>query len=281
MTVTSGEKGKFKLEVTKDGYYALEEIKAPKDYGKFPGHIKEFKLEKGKVQVLEKDPLKASLTTSEKGMLSSQILEVNEKDKTFKARLIINPDHKNFTYDNDSTELLISEQKWKIYPTDGFGGVISYAQLEKGKNPDSLKPENFDTRSIDGSDYGTIFRYYLKNLPENNTKGNVETTNALVIEFNGKFDDNVNLSEDLSFKIKDTSKEYDNLTYSFDMKKLASGKPTYIDAKTPIVVENRKAEYPHTGGMGTLIFTLAGILLMSAAAYVYSRKRGESYDEEL
>ena len=276
MTVTSGENGKFKLNLTKDGYYALEEIKAPKDYGKFPGYIKEFKLEKGKIQVLEKDPLKASLTTSEKGMLSSQILEVNEKDKTFKARLIINPDHKDFTYDNSSTELLISEKNWKIYPTDDFGGLISYAQLEKDKNLDSLK---FNTRSIDGSDDGTIFRYYLKNLPENNTTGNVTTTNALVIEFNGKFNDNVNLSEDLSFKIKDTSKEYDKLTYSFDMKKLVSGKPSYIDAKTPIVVENRKAEYPHTGGMGTLIFTLAGLVLMSAAAYVYSRKRGVSYDD--
>lgn len=83
------------------------------------------------------------------------------------------------------------------------------------------------------------------------------------------------------FKIEDpnVSKEYDKLTYSFDMEKFASGKPTYIEAKTPIQVENRKAEYPHTGGMGTLIFTLAGLVLMSAAAYVYSRKRGVSYDD--
>lgn len=278
MTVTSDENGKFKLEVTKDGYYALEETKAPEGYGKFPGYIKEFKLEKGKLQVLEKDPFKASLTRGDKGMMTSQILEVNEKDRTFKARLIINPEHKNFTYDNDSTELLISEQNWKIYPTDSFGGVISYAQLEKGKNLDSLKSEDFNTRSIDGST-GSIFKYYLHNLPENNATGSVTTTNALVIEFNGKFSDNVNLSEDLSFKIKDSSKEYDSLTYSFDMTKLASGKPTYIEAKTPIVVENKKGEYPWTGGMGTLIFTVSGLILMSAAAYVYSRKRRASYDE--
>ena len=278
MKVTSGKNGKFKLEVTKDGYYALKEIKAPAEYGKFPGYIKEFKLDKGKLQVLEKDPSKASLTRGDKGMMTSQILEVNEKDKTFKARLIINPEHKNFTYDNGSAELLISEKNWNIYPTDRFGGVISYAQLEKDKNLDSLKPEDFKTRSIDGSS-NNVYSYYLHNLPENNTTGSVTTTNALVIEFTGKFKDNVDLSEDLTFKIKDTSKEYDNLTYSLDMSKFTSGKPTYIDAKTPIPVENRKAEYPHTGGMGTLIFTVSGLILMTAAAYVYSRKRRTSYDE--
>lgn len=278
MTVKSKEEGKFSLNLTKDGYYALEETKAPEGYSKMPGYIKEFKLEKGRVEVLEKDPSKASLTTSQNGMLSSQILEVNKKDKTFKARLIINPEHKDFTYDNDSTELIISEKKWKIYPTDGFGGVIRYAQLEKGKNLDSLKPGDFKERSIDGSPDNNLYSYYLHNLPENNTKGNVTTTNALVIEFNGKFSDSdkVELSEDLIFKIKDNSKEYGKLTYSFDMEKYASGKGTYIDTKTPIKVENRKATFPLTGAMGIIGFLVIGGIMMATAYYKYRRKRRES-----
>ncbi|NMW85023.1 LPXTG cell wall anchor domain-containing protein [Peptoniphilus sp. AGMB00490] len=44
-------------------------------------------------------------------------------------------------------------------------------------------------------------------------------------------------------------------------------------------IENHKGEYPLTGGMGTLIFTLSGLILMSAAAYVYKRKRSVSYDD--
>ena len=32
MTVTSGENGKFSLNISKDGYYALKETKAPKGY---------------------------------------------------------------------------------------------------------------------------------------------------------------------------------------------------------------------------------------------------------
>ncbi|MDU7032701.1 MAG: SpaA isopeptide-forming pilin-related protein [Finegoldia magna] len=276
MTVTSDKNGKFKLEVTKDGFYALKETKAPNDYAKMPGYIKEFKLDKGKVQVLEKDPSKASLTKGDKGMMTSQILEVNKSEKTFKARLIINPEHKNFTYDNNSAELIISEKNWKIYPTDTFGGIISYAQLEKGKNLDSLKPEDFKTRSIDGSENGNIYKYYLHNLPENNATGNITTTNALVIEFTGKFRDNVDLSEDLSFKIKDTSKEYDNLTYSLDMAKYLSGNPTYVDVKTPIPVENRKVTFPLTGALGIIGFLVVGGIMMATAYYKYRRKRRES-----
>lgn len=275
MTVKSKKEGKFSLNLTKDGYYALEETKAPEGYAKMPGYIKEFKLEKGRVEVLEKDPSKASLTASQNGMLSSQILEVNKNDRTFKARLIINPEHKDFTYDNDSTELLISEKNWKIYPTDGFGGVIRYAQLEKGKNLDSLTSEDFNTRSIDGSTEN-LYSYYLHNLPENNADGDVTTTNALVIEFNGKFSENANLSEDLIFKIKDNSKEYGKLTYSFDMEKYSSGKGTYIDTKTPIKVENRKATFPLTGAMGIIGFLVIGGIMMAMAYYKYRRKRRES-----
>ena len=51
------------------------------------------------------------------------------------------------------------------------------------------------------------------------------------------------------------------------------------DENIVINVENHKGEYPWTGGMGTLIFTVSGLILMSAAAYVYSRKRRASYDE--
>ena len=51
------------------------------------------------------------------------------------------------------------------------------------------------------------------------------------------------------------------------------------DENIVINVENHKGEYPWTGGMGTLIFTVSGLILMSAAAYVYSRKRRASYDD--
>ena len=102
------------------------------------------------------------------------------------------------------------------------------------------------------------------------------------MEFTGKLDDNNTSGKvDQLFELVFNSGIDDSVSDKLDVKTIAEGKPAYADhdQKDPIQVENRKAEYPHTGGMGTLIFTLAGLMLMSAAAYVYSRKRGVSYDD--
>ena len=75
--------------------------------------------------------------------------------------------------------------------------------------------------------------------------------------------------------------KYSELTYSLDYDKIGKEDKIYVDYQStePIQVENRKGEYPWTGGRGTLIFTVSGLVLMSAAAYVYSRKRRASYDD--
>ena len=79
------------------------------------------------------------------------------------------------------------------------------------------------------------------------------------------------VKENRSFHIGTKGQENVDHSYSFTTK----GEVT----ADPIEIVNNKGEYPWTGGMGTLIFTVAGLILMSAAAYVYSRKRRESYDE--
>ena len=114
-------------------------------------------------------------------------------------------------------------------------------------------------------------------IAHQNWSTNINVTDALVIEVTGTFTDD----NPANFKVEMVSDQttYDEITYKVDLNNFSEGKGAYIDSKTPIVVENRKAEYPHTGGMGTLIFTLAGLVLMSAAAYVYSRKRGVPYDD--
>ena len=75
--------------------------------------------------------------------------------------------------------------------------------------------------------------------------------------------------------------KYSELTYSLDYDKIGKEDKIYVDYQStdPIQVENHKAEYPWTGGMGTLVFTVTGLVLMTAAVYVYSRKRRASYDE--
>ena len=75
----------------------------------------------------------------------------------------------------------------------------------------------------------------------------------------------------------------DEVNYTLDIDKLATKGPVYIDTDKynlrPIEVENRKAEYPHTGGMGTFIFTSIGMSLIGLAYLSYRRRRGLVFDE--
>ena len=286
MTVTSGEGGTFKLNVSKDGYYALKETKAPEGYGKYPGHyIKEFKLEKGQIEVLEKDPLKVSLTKGASGKISSQILEIDKEAGTFKQRLIINPKHESWSFDGPDTQLRIfTNDNWSIDPTDNNSiSKVKVAVVENGKSRKSigdLKEKDFtEKQSFNYNTADSIRRFRIKDLI-NDTSGatTLTTDKAIVIDVIGKLAAG-KTSADLKSEIYFDYTIIDEVTYNLDTNNTSDGKGTYIEPVLPIEVENRKAEYPWTGGIGTLIFTVSGLILMSAAAYVYSRKRRASYDE--
>lgn len=287
VTAKSDDKGKFSLNVSKDGYYALEETKAPDGYSKFPGYIKEFKLENGKIQVLEKDPLKASLTKGANGMLKSEILEVDKDKRTFKDRLVINPGHTQWTFDKEDTLLQLDVNNWNV--SDQYR-TIKVATLEKGKSIADLTDADFRKANPRNQGYNTnplIYSipslYRTSDYTQPNPKvSNIVTEKALVVEITGTITDKTKAVE-LNPEVysRAFSKSIDKVNYKLDINNMSEGKGTYIDyeSKDPIKVENRKGEYPHTGGMGTLIFTVSGLILMTAAAYVYSRKRRTSYDE--
>ena len=287
LTVTSEKDGKFSLNISKDGYYALEETKAPDGYSKFPGYIKEFKLENGKIQVLEKDPLKASKTIGANGMLTSEILEVDKDKGTFKQRLVINPGHTEWTFDKEDTLLQLDVNNWNV--SDEYR-TIKVATLEKGKTVADLKEADFKGVNPRNQVYNTNpLIYSIPSLYNNNDYtqpnpkiANIVTEKGLVVEITGKITDKTK-AVDLKPEVYSRAfrKSIDLVDYQLDINNMSEDKGSYLDyqSKDPIKVENRKAEYPLTGGRGTLIFTLAGLVLMSAAAYVYSRKRGVSYDE--
>ena len=287
VTVKSDEKGKFTIPVSKDGYYALKETKAPDGYIKLPGHIKEFKVENGKVKVLEKDPLKASLTKGANGMLTSEILEVDKDKGTFKQRLVINPGHTEWTFDKEDTLLQLDVNNWNV--SDQYR-TIKVATLEKGKTVADLKDKDFKEVNPRNQQYSTnplIYSipslYNSNDYTQPNPKiSNIVTEKGLVVEITGKITDKTK-AVDLKPEVYSRAfrKSIDLVDYQLDINNMSEDKGSYLDyqSKDPIKVENRKAEYPLTGGRGTLIFTLAGLVLMSAAAYVYSRKRGVSYDE--
>ena len=284
LTVTSEKDGKFSLNLSKDGYYALEETKAPEGYSKFPGYIKEFKLENGKLQVLEKSSKQGTLQT-DNNIILSQTIEVNEKDKTFKQRIILNPNQKKWEFDGGDTQLRLYEDQWTVNTT---GKKIRYAVLDENKSISDLKEGDFKEFDPRNSSANPLMYAVARMYGENNytkpstTSSGIYTNKSLVVEFIGKLEDNATSPINIKMDVNSDQWKYSELTYSLDYEKIGKEDKIYVDyeSKDPIKVENRKGEYPHTGGMGTLIFTITGLVIMSAAAYVYKRKRSVSYDEE-
>lgn len=281
--VTSDESGKFSLAVSKDGYYALKEIKAPAGYSIFPGYIKEFKLKNGKLQVLEKSS-KQGTVQSDNNIISSQTIEINEKDRTFKQRIILNPNQKEWHFDGGDTQLRLYEDQWTVN-TDGK--KIRYAVLDEDKSISDLKEGDFKEFDPRNSSAKPLMYAVARMYGENNytkpstTNSEIYTNKSLVVEFTGKLEDSVTSPISIKMDVNSDQWKYSELTYSLDYDKIVKEDKIYVDyeSKDPIKVENRKGEYPHTGGMGTLIFTVTGLVLMTAAAYVYSRKRRGSYDD--
>ena len=284
VTVKSDDKGKFSLNLSKDGFYALKETKAPEGYSKFPGYIKEFKLEKGKIQVLEKDPLKASKTIGANGMLTSEILEVDKDKGTFKQRLVINPNHTEWTFDKEDTLLQLDVNNWNV--SDNYR-TIKVATLEKNKTVADLKDNDFREVNPRNQQYSTNpLIYSIPSLYNSNDYtqpdpkiSNIVTEKGLVVEITGKITD-TSKAVDLKPEVysRAFSKSIDLVEYKLDINNMSEGKGSYLDyqSKDPIKVENHKATFPHTGALGIIGFLVAGAVIMATAYYKYRRKRRES-----
>ena len=279
MTVTSDDKGKFSLNLSKDGFYALEETKAPEGYSKFPGYIKEFRILNGKVQTLEKSSKQGPVKT-DNDIISSQTIEINEKDKTFKQRIILNPNHKEWHFDGGDTQLRLYEDNWTVN-TDGK--KIRYAVLDEGKSISDLKEEDykeFAPRNTTDKLWYAVARMYGESnyTKPKETSSEIYTKKSLVVEFTGKLDEKATSPISIKMDVNSDLWKYSELTYSLDYDKIGKEDKIYVDyeSKDPIKVENRKGEYPHTGALGIIGFLVVGAVMMATAYYKYRRKRRES-----
>ena len=277
LTATSDDNGKFSLNISKDGYYALEETKAPDGYSKFPGYIKEFRILNGKVQTLEKSSKQGTVQT-DNDIISSQTIEINEKDKTFKQRIILNPNQKEWHFDGGDTQLRLYEDNWTVNTT---GKKIRYAVLDEGKSISDLKEgdfKEFEPRSSSAKPlmYAVARMYGESNYTKpSTTNSEIYTKKSLVVEFTGKLTDSETSPINIKMDVNSDQWKYSELTYSLDYDKIGKEDKIYVDyqSKDPIKVENRKATYPLTGAMGIFGFLIAGAIIMTTAYYKYRKKK--------
>ncbi|EFL53573.1 SpaA isopeptide-forming pilin-related protein [Finegoldia magna] len=279
LTATSDQNGKFSLKISKDGYYALEETKAPDGYSKFPGYIKEFRILNGKVQTLEKSS-KQGTVQKDNDIISSQTIEINEKDKTFKQRIILNPNQKEWHFDGGDTQLRLYEDNWTVNTT---GKKIRYAVLDEGKSISDIKEgdfKEFEPRSSSAYPlmYAVARMYGESNYTKpSTTNSEIYTKKSLVVEFTGKLTDSATSPINIKMDVNSDQWKYGELTYSLDYDKISKEDKIYVDYKSqdPIKVENRKGEYPHTGAMGIFGFLIAGAIIMTTSYYKYRKKKRE------
>ncbi|MDU1832415.1 MAG: SpaA isopeptide-forming pilin-related protein, partial [Finegoldia magna] len=191
---TTGKDGKIEFTFYENGYYALKETKAPSGYITPRDYVKEFVVKDGKVQILEKDPLKASLTKGANSMITSEIREVDKDKGTFKQRLVINPGHTQWTFDEHDTLLQLDVNNWNV--SDNYR-TIKVATLEKGKTVADLKDTDFKEVNPRNQGYNTNpLIYSIPSLYNANdytkpspTISNLVTEKGLVVEITGTITD--------------------------------------------------------------------------------------------
>ena len=282
---TTGKDGTVKFKFKESGYFALKEIKAPKGYIKPNDFVKEFAVVDGKVQEEEyKTEMGVKKTTG-----YSMANDVFQKSYTTNMTLRFNPNHEDITYVKDKSTITLSGLPLKAEIWDNKFNAKEpmniTAYLVDGDNKESTKKTfTLDlTKDYDNSYKAskTIDLYSLvKELEKQTTDGDIKSNKTLVLtmisslylksELNIKSNIVIGdkISEERTFHIGTKGEEYVGHSYNFT---------TLGELTLPIPIENNKGEYPWTGGMGTLIFTVSGLILMSAAAYVYYRKRRKSY----
>ena len=283
----TGKDGLVEFNVLDNGYYALKEVKAPKGYIKPRNIVKEFVVKDGKIQTEQyKTEMDVKKTT---GLSMSN--DVFQKSYTTDMTLRFNPNHEDITYVKGKSTITLSDLPLKAEIWDNsFNGkqpleitayLVDNDNQETKKKTfklDLTKDYNSGTKASKEIDLYSLVKELENQTAEGDIKSNktlvLTMTSSLYLKSELDIKSNIvignDIKEERTFHIENKGDEYVDHSYNFT----TLGEPTL-----PIPVENKKGEYPWTGGMGTLIFTVSGLILMSAAAYVYSRKRRESYDE--
>ena len=293
---TTGKDGLVEFNFYDSGYYGIKEVKAPKGYIAPKDFVKEFIYKDGKLYETRQSYMSMSLSRLSK---MNRITFGWYHEDTY--TLTVNPDNMMIDYPKAD-----GENSKSILTLSGFksNGTVKVYLKEKGKEVQKTGyVPTFEFTNNQGLviDLNKAIASIQAGSNKTGTT-DIKSDDSIVLEIKEETSWNTEVKRNVKLDIKDKnasqliSKNKDiNVEASF----ASGGDNVYFGTKkfdslpeiksvkqsdgtykiTPIEIENKKGEYPHTGGMGTLIFTLAGLMLMSAAAYVYNRKRDVSYDD--
>ena len=307
--VSSGPGGAFELELTKPGYYALKETKAPEDYSVALGYVKEFALIDGKLKTKEKaveglkikkDPLRTS--DADESMIYGGVkydFSQASGTRVLDMYYVINPSNEEKTYTKeqgstgDTFTITCESDNLKNHGTE-----IEVYGLDKDQKIDDLQaPMKLEgTASKDGKSvtyslhdivagkgvYGTATsskRWVIKAPVDDKGLDSSDATSVIRTTLKRGKD---------TYTARYTFKEADLLaSYEQLKKELSQGWQTftgiYVDYKEDkthpqvISIENKKAVYPFAGGFGPHRWiVIIGAVIAAIAAEEYIRRKRRS-----
>ena len=298
LTVTADENGEIELKITKPGYYALKETKAPAGYIKPFGYVKEFVLSDQGLYTKEEGfegNVKKQQESNDKDT-SLMFIEKASKEGTFNSYLVINPAHEARTYNADSGITC-------TFDKNAFATLQPSMTLKIHKvNKEGVKTTA--TAKVTPSPDGKISLKF-SDLPA--TLGKLNPTDTLIIEspFTGlkKGAGIVNLGFDItdeggthrSLYHVDTTKLKSNVNYypikteGQSVEAYEKEHATYLEtnrtkslilkqdeSKQNLFIENHKGTYPFTGGFGPRWIVIIGAIIAAVAAEEYIRRKRSS-----
>lgn len=298
LTVTADENGEIELKLTKPGYYALKETKAPKDYIRPFGYVKEFVLSDQGLYTKEEGfegNVKKQQESNDKDT-SMMFIEKAETGGTFNSYLVINPAHEPRTYsgdygitctfDKNAFTELPSEMPLKIHrvnengkktTVEGIGVPIKDGKisLKFSDLPTTLgKLASTDTLIIESAFTGLKEGVGIVNLGFDITDKD-GTHRSLYHVDTTKLESNVNY---YPIKTKDQSDEDYKKTLADYLEKNRT-KSLILkqdESKQNPVIENHKGVYPFTGGFGPRWIVIIGAVIAAIAAEEYIRRKRSS-----
>ena len=267
---TSGENGKFSWEGLAKGKYEVWETQAPEGY---------------------KTPEKpvSSFEVNDDGEI------INIKDSTTIIKNYKNPEIEFQKVDGENNSVKLKGAKFTLYMAEKHyiskeyikkDGNLQFAMVDRNLNVvkeyDSrrnLLPDNPDKGyTVESSNEEGTFKFEkLKDgiYAVKETKAPKDYAMlldyALIFKVEGGKIYEVNKAGNYvnKAKIEVTNKEQANLLVDIE-----TGKAQV----NPIQIENFKAEYPATGGVGTLPFVFIGMMIMMVGAYMFIRRRDALYE---
>ena len=275
---TSDANGLVEFKFYNDGYYAIKEIRAPKGYIKSNNFVKEFVVINGE--------LKEELVAIKKDgtLIGGKDLEMS---------FIINKDHKEITYKKETltsylTEFKLDAENLEIDPFNIRQSLQPIVEVYK--------------KSITDTDWLMIDTKEVKNTLRRTENVNIDL-HSLLEKINGaKSDEDIKSTDSIKIvvkaKFKNNSADENgklttptSITETVNIKggdngaDIAATRKVTINSTNPglesqfyenitngmeIVIVNKQAVYPFTGGNGTLFYALCGFVVMIIGVLFYA-----------